>query len=129
MRKFYIISFVFTIVLTSCGGNNIKKIKGQWYMSSFESNQNVQNQDDFQKTINQIIRTTSINFAEDKTFTGTIWNDTSFGTWNLKGDSLIITDLANRNKFKVKIITLDFYNLVLEENDGQVIERLYFIKK
>lgn len=129
MRKFYLILILFAIVLYSCGGSKIDKLKGEWEMTNFESNQHIQNQQDYKNTSKQIMRTTSINFAEDKTFSGRIWNDTSFGTWNLLADSLIITDLASRNKFKVKILTLDYNNLVLEQTDGDLVERLYFSKE
>lgn len=129
MKKFYLILILFAVALYSCGGSDTDKLKGEWKMTAFESNQYIPNQQDYKKTIKQIMKTTSIYFAEDKTFSGRMWNDTSFGTWDLLHDSLIISDFSAIKHFKVKILKLDYNNLILEQSDGNLVERLYFKKK
>ena len=98
-------------------------------MISYESNQKINNSDDYRKALSQLIKTTSIEFSEDNSFKGTIWNDTTFGNWQLQNNNLIITDLVGKNSFSVKIKELGNYNMTLEEKNGKFIARMYFEKE
>ncbi len=126
MRKFLIL---FLIVIISACGTKKDRITGKWKLISYESNQKINNRDDYVKAISQLIKTTSIEFLDDNTFRGTIWNDTAFGNWQLHNNNLIVTDLAGKNSFSVKIKELGSYNMTLEEKNGDFIARMYFEKK
>ncbi len=120
---------LFFIVIISACGTKKDRITGEWRLISYESNQKINNPEEYRKALSQLIKTTSIEFFEDNTFKGTIWNDTAFGNWQLHNNNLIVTDLAGKNSFTVKIKELGNTNMTLEEKKGDFIARMYFEKE
>jgi len=127
MKKYSII-FIILFTLISCKGKSPKSelIIGLWHLEKVSTNQHIENQEQYKKSMIQLINTTQIQFNEDNTFGGAIWGDTSFGYWNIKKDSLIIEDLSNKIKFGVVIKSLTENKLELEEKSDSLIEILTF---
>jgi hypothetical protein len=129
MKKYFIILVVF-FVLISCKDKTPKSelIVGLWQLEKVSTNQHIENQEQYKKSMIQLINTTQIQFNEDNTFGGAIWGDTSFGYWTIKKDSLIIEDISNKTKFGVIIKSLTENKLELEEKSDSLIEILTFKK-
>ena len=119
---------LFLVLAVSCGRGVRKEdmIVGHWHLYSVKTNQSISNQEQYKTAMNQLIRTTSIQFNEDKSFGGTIWGDTSFGYWLIQGDSLIVKDLSNKIEFGVLITEITNHKLILQEVADSVIEILSF---
>ena len=128
MKTKILLLFVLFFV-ASCGDNPKEEIIiGFWKLENVKTNQNINDIEQYKTAMDQLIRTTSIQFNEDNSFGGTIWGDTSFGYWNIKKDSLIINDLSNKNEFSVHICDLNQHKLVIQETVDSVVEiwiRLY----
>ncbi len=125
--------YFFTIIIIfslSCGNHQIKeeKITGTWKLKDVKTNQIIANPEQYKVAMYQLIKTTSIQLNTDKSFTGTIWGDTSFGYWQVKNDSLVVNDLSNNNQFSVFIKELTPENLVLIETVDSVVEIFTFVK-
>jgi hypothetical protein len=117
--------FLFSV---GCSENKSEKIIGYWKLDKIATNQKIENQEEYRKSMLQLIKTTSIQFNADGSFGGTIWQDTSFGSWSIKNDTLFITDLSNKNKFFVIISDLTSSKLVLQEQKDSLIEVLTFVR-
>ena len=125
MKK--LISFVLVIaLLVSCSGNKEERIIGYWQLQKVRTNQKIEHQQQYAKAMREMIRTTSIEFRSDGSFGASLWSDTSFGYWQIKGDSLFINDKSNRNRFGVKIAKLKRNELILLEKHDSIIEMLTF---
>ncbi|MBN2893044.1 MAG: hypothetical protein JXL97_14340 [Bacteroidales bacterium] len=125
IRLLFVIMFLFAI---SCDDAQEEKIVGFWKLETVKTNQNISNPEQYQTAMDQLIRTTSIQFNTDKSFGGTVWGDTSFGYWLIKNDSLIIQDLSNKNDFSVLITELTNHKLTLQETVDSVVEVFTFVK-
>ena len=124
--KYFLLIGLFFVI--SCGGLNEEDVVGHWQLQKVNTNQQVTNHEDYSKAMNQLIRTTSIYFNENNTFTGTIWGDTTFGFWTIKGDSLRVEDESNKVVFMAFIQDISYNNLVLKEQTDSIIEILTFTR-
>lgn len=124
--KFKYIFLFLILIFVSCSEDEDVSIIGTWKLEKVNTNQQIENYDQYSSAMNQLIKTTSIQINEDHSFGGTIWGDTSFGYWTVKKDSLIVEDLSNSNKFSVYIKELTPTTLVLQEQADTVIEILTF---
>ncbi len=127
MKKLVLIILAFTFLL-GCSGNNEKKIIGFWSLQKVKTNQKITNKNQYKSAMIQLIKTTSIQFNKDFSFGATIWNDTSYGSWQIIGDTLLISDKSNKSKFKVRIAELSNRKLILQEVQDSIIELLTFVK-
>lgn len=127
--KLRILAIIAIIFITSC--NDISKqeqIIGFWQLQSVKTNQNISNPNQYKTAMDQLIRTTSIQLNQDKSFGATIWGDTSFGYWLIKDDSLVIQDLSNKNEFSVFIQQLTDEQLIIVETLDTVVEVFTFVR-
>jgi Lipocalin-like domain len=124
------ILFIFVLLFAiSCDDEpKDKVIVGFWQLKTVKTNQNISEPEQYKMAMDQLIRTTSIQFNEDKSFGGTIWGDTSFGYWHIKKDSLIINDLSNKIEFSVFIAELNPNTLIIQETVDSVVEIFTFVK-
>lgn len=121
--------FLLLIVLISaCTGSREEQIIGFWRLEKVNTNQQISNKNEYKSAMVQLIKTTSIQFNKDYTFGATIWNDTSYGSWQIIGDTLFISDQSNKTNFGVRINELSRKKLVLQEAQDSVIEMLTFSK-
>ncbi len=123
-----ILFFASLIFLLSCSTDSNEKILGFWKLKSVKTNQEIDNKEQYRVAMDQLIRTTSIEFKADRSFGASIWGDTSFGYWTIKKDSLVINDLSNQNEFKVYIEELTENKLIIVETLDSVVEVLTFVK-
>ncbi len=125
--KIYFI--IISLFLISCNNTiNEKQIIGNWKLKNVKTNQVISNPEQYKVAMYQLIKTTSIQLNQDKSFAGTIWGDTSFGYWLIKKDSLVVDDISNNNKFSVFIKELTETDLVLVETVDSVVEIFTFVK-
>lgn len=126
MKSKYLL-FLLLLLLFSC--DNVSKselIIGDWDLASVETNQIITNEKQYKSAINQLIQTTSLQLYSDKSFSATIWGDTSYGYWNITDDSLVIYDQSNETEFKAAVIKVSENQLVISETAGSIQEVLIF---
>lgn len=124
-------TFIFLLLIvfiTACSSSKDEQIIGFWKLEKVNTNQQITNKNEYKSAMVQLIRTTSIQFNKDFTFGATIWNDTSYGSWQIIGDTLFISDESNKTNFGVRINELSHRKLVLQEAQDSVIEMLTFSK-
>ncbi len=128
MKKY---SFLFVIIflLFSCAEDKKTMIIGFWQLDKVKTNQKIENYNEYEAAMDQLIRTTSIQFNADNTFGATIWGDTSFGYWTMKNDSLYIEDISNNNVFSIYVKEINSNQLLLQEKADSIVEILTFIKE
>ncbi len=119
---------VILLLFARCSETKTEKIIGFWKLDKVATNQKIENPEEYRKSMIQLIKTTSIQFNADNSFGGTIWQDTSFGTWEISNDTLFITDFSNKNRFYVIITELTSSKLVLQEQKDSLIEVLTFVR-
>ncbi len=117
------------LFLFACSDLDEQDLVGYWTLHSVKTNQQITNKDHYSAAMDQLIRTTAIQFNADHSFGGSIWGDTSFGYWSIKNDSLIVDDISNKLKFSVLIKELSSKKLILQEEADSVIEILTFAKQ
>lgn len=128
MKKIILFLFVLIFAISCDDEPKDKAIVGFWQLKTVKTNQNISDPEQYKMAMDQLIRTTSIQFNEDKSFGGTIWGDTSFGYWHIKKDSLIINDLSNKIEFSVFVAELNSNSLIIQETVDSVVEVFTFVK-
>ncbi len=130
---FKIITSIFLILFfISC--NNIEPnevILGEWTMTSITTNQDIVSENGFAKAVEEITTTTTLIFKADKTFSGKIWGDTTYGIWNIEenGTVLNIFDEQSNYKIRTKLIFISDTKISLIEIQDSMAIKMNFMKK
>jgi len=127
-KKFKILIFLFAIVINACQKDKKQLLIGSWVLYDVKTSQIIENPESYQLAINELKSTTRINFYPNNIFEGTIWGDTTFGTWQLVNDTIYVADKSFKNKFKVYIKNISAEKLVLEETEDSITSTLIFKK-
>ncbi len=125
MRKLIVFFIVFTLI-SAC--EQEAEIAGVWLLDDVRTNQKIDNPDAYRQALTQLKLTTKIIFYPNRTFKGTIWGDTTYGTWQRIGNSLTISDRSFQKRFTVEIIKLTQDKLVLKQTDDSLITILEFVR-
>jgi len=126
--KNFVLFIAILFFAISCSNSNEEKIIGFWELQKVNTNQQITNENEYKTAMVQLIKTTSIQFNKDYSFGASIWSDTSFGSWQIIGDTLFINDESNKVTFGVRITQLTPKKLVLQEERDSVVEILTFVK-
>ena len=99
---------------------------GKWIAYDLQTNQKIENPQSYKKAIEEIKTSTKIEFTENNIFKGTIWGDTTYGTWQINNDTLFINDKSFKNSFKVYIQKISKNFLYLKQINDSVSITLIF---
>lgn len=100
-------------------------------MTSITTNQDIVSENGFAKAVEEITTTTTLIFKADKTFSGKIWGDTTYGIWNIEenGTVLNIFDEQSNYKIRTKLIFISDTKISLIEIQDSMAIKMNFMKK
>lgn len=131
-KKHHILLLIsFILIFSNCGSidPNIA-IEGSWKLDNIEISKSVDNPDNYIKALNQVKNSTQLNFLPDKTFSGKIWGDTTFGTWKIdqQTNQLTLFDSSTKVETVVEIEFQSNTQMSLTQNDTPEKLKLNFVK-
>jgi hypothetical protein len=127
-----LLTITFFAVISSCSPSPADMISGEWQIADLQTSSDIpeDQMEAYKEQIEEMKKSSKINFKADGSYEQTILDETSTGTWEVSEDGkTLITDVdGNKEVKKIQELSQDKMVLVLEFDDNTTTTTLEKVK-